>query len=112
MKLVQAKQKLEPVKEKKVEPIVSAPAAPKGNKVSNNYIQNLKKQFDEYEKKVQQAKNKIKELEAAFSLPENISNAPKISELTSFYDAEKKALVHLEKEMEAVMEELIELENK
>jgi ATP-binding cassette subfamily F protein 3 len=112
MKLVQAKQKLEPVKEKKVEPVISAPAAPKVNKVSNNYIQNLKKQFDEYEKKVQHAKSKIKELEAAFSLPENISNAPKISELTSFYDAEKKALVHLEKEMEAVMEELIDLESK
>jgi cell shape-determining protein MreC len=49
-------------------------------------------------------------LETGFTLPENISDSKKITELNAFYEAEKKALNHLEKEMEAVMEELIELE--
>ena len=78
--------------------------------VSNNYIQKLKKQFEEYEKKVAETKLKITEIENAFGLPENTGNAKKIEELNRFYDAEKKALIHLEKEMEAVLEELIELE--
>ena len=78
--------------------------------VSNNYIQKLKKQFEDYEKKVAETKLKITEIENAFGLPENTGNAKKIEELNRFYDAEKKALIHLEKEMEAVLEELIELE--
>ena len=80
-------------------------------KVSNNYINNLRNQFEEYEKKVNHTKNKLSELELAFTLPENSKDPKKMSELNSFYAAEKKALVHLEKEMEGVMEELIELEN-
>ena len=86
--------------------------APKQQKPSNNFIQGLQKQFDEYEKKVNQTKAKLKELELAFTLPENTSDAKKISELNTFYEAEKKALIHLEKEMEAVMEELIDVEGK
>ena len=105
--------KAEPKKDKKPEPIAApAPtAAPaKTAKVSNNYIQTLKKQLDEYEQKVNRTKLKLKELETGFTLPENISDSKKITELNAFYEAEKKALNHLEKEMEAVMEELIELE--
>jgi ATP-binding cassette, subfamily F, member 3 len=101
-------------KEIKLEPTAAAgnSNAPKQQKPSNNFIQGLQKQFDDYEKKVNQTKAKLKELELAFTLPENTSDAKKISELNTFYEAEKKALIHLEKEMEAVMEELIELEAK
>ncbi len=101
-------------KEIKLEPTAAAgnSNAPKQQKPSNNFIQGLQKQFDDYEKKVNQTKAKLKELELAFTLPENTSDAKKISELNTFYEAEKKALIHLEKEMEAVMEELIDLEGK
>lgn len=101
-------------KEIKPEPTAAAgnSNAPKQQKPSNNFIQGLQKQFDEYEKKVNQTKAKLKELELAFTLPENTSDAKKIAELNTFYEAEKKALIHLEKEMEAVMEELIDLEAK
>ncbi|OYU95263.1 MAG: ABC transporter ATP-binding protein [Bacteroidetes bacterium B1(2017)] len=111
-KLNQSK-KPEPKKEKKPDstPVASTNNnAPKQAKVSNNYIQNLRKQFDEYEQKVNQTKKKLVELELAFTLPENSNDSKKIAELTSFYEAEKKALIHLEKEMESVMEELIDLE--
>jgi ATP-binding cassette subfamily F protein 3 len=103
----------EPKKEKKIEtPVANLSSAPTGksNKVSNNYIQGLKKQFDDYEALVNKTKAKLKEIELSFTLPENTSDSKKIAELNSFYEAEKKALNHLEKEMEAVMEELIELE--
>ena len=112
MKLDAAKNP-EPKKEKKIEtPIANSNSAPvvKTNKVSNNYIQGLKKQFDDYEALVNKTKAKLKEIEMSFTLPENTSDSKKIAELNSFYEAEKKALNHLEKEMEAVMEELIELE--
>jgi len=101
-------------KEIKPEPTAAAANsnATKQQKPSNNFIQGLQKQFDEYEKKVNQTKAKLKELELAFTLPENTSDAKKIAELNTFYEAEKKALIHLEKEMEAVMEELIDLEAK
>jgi predicted nucleic acid-binding Zn-ribbon protein len=92
-------------------PAASNEPAPKTAKVSNNFIQGLKKQFDDYEALVNKTKAKLKEIEMAFTLPENTSNSAKIAELNSFYEAEKKALVHLEKEMEAVMEELIDLES-
>jgi ATP-binding cassette subfamily F protein 3 len=100
--------------DKKIAPSqeVSNQNAPKNQKHSNNFMQGLQKQFDDYENKVNQTKVKIKELELAFTLPENTSNAKKIAELNNFYEAEKKALRHLEKEMESVMEELIELEAK
>ncbi|MCF8428018.1 MAG: ATP-binding cassette domain-containing protein [Bacteroidia bacterium] len=101
-------------KEKKVAeptPVAKETPAPKQNKVSNNYLLNLKKSFDEYEQKVNKAKSKLKELEMAFTLPENTNDSKKIAELNNFYEAEKKALIHLEKEMESVMEELIELES-
>jgi ATP-binding cassette subfamily F protein 3 len=100
--------------DKKIAPSqeVSNQNAPKNQKHSNNFMQGLQKQFDDYENKVNQTKVKIKELELAFTLPENTSNAKKIAELNNFYEAEKKALRHLEKEMETVMEELIELEAK
>jgi ATP-binding cassette subfamily F protein 3 len=104
----------EPKKAKKVDatnPAASNEPAPKTAKVSNNFIQGLKKQFDDYEALVNKTKAKLKEIEMAFTLPENTSNSAKIAELNSFYEAEKKALVHLEKEMEAVMEELIDLES-
>ena len=104
----------EPKKVKKAEASTPTPSnepAPKTAKVSNNYIQGLKKQFDDYEALVNKTKAKLKELEMAFTLPENTSNSVKIAELNSFYEAEKKALLHLEKEMEAVMEELIDLES-
>ncbi len=78
-------------------------------KVSNNYIQNLRKQLDEYELKAKGIQSKIKELENAFTLPEN-SNDAKMRELNSFYEAEKKALQHIEKEMEVILEEIILLE--
>jgi ATP-binding cassette, subfamily F, member 3 len=78
-------------------------------KVSNNYIQNLRKQLDEYELKAKGIQAKIKELENAFTLPEN-SNDAKMRELNSFYEAEKKALQHIEKEMEVILEEIILLE--
>ncbi len=101
-------------KEIKPEPTAAAgnSNAPKQQKPSNNFIQGLQKQFDEYEKKVNQTKAKLRELELAFTLQENTSDAKKIAELNTFYEAEKKALIHLEKEMEAVMEELIDLEAK
>lgn len=79
-------------------------------KVSNNYIQNLRKQLDEYEAKAKAIQAKIKEIENAFSLPENSSDA-KMKDLNNFYEAEKKALKHLEKEMEVILEELIILED-
>jgi ATP-binding cassette subfamily F protein 3 len=79
-------------------------------KVSNNYIQNLRKQLDEYEAKAKSIQAKIKEIENAFSLPENSSDA-KMKDLNNFYEAEKKALKHLEKEMEVILEELIILED-
>ncbi len=106
---LQQTSKPEVKKQKNIEPIAE-PTPAKNAKVSNNYIQGLRKQFDEYETKVKNTKTKLAELEIAFTLPENINDAKKIAELTSFYEAEKKALVHLEKEMEGVMEELIELE--
>ncbi len=77
---------------------------------SHQYLTNLRKQFDDYEARADQAKSKIKELEQAFALPENSSDAKKLAELNSYYAAEKKALIHLEKEMEAVFDELLELE--
>ncbi len=79
-------------------------------KVSNNYIQNLRKQLDDYEAKAKTIQSKIKEIENAFSLPENSSDA-KMKDLNNFYEAEKKALKHLEKEMEVILEELIVLED-
>lgn len=79
-------------------------------KVSNNYIQNLRKQLDDYEAKAKTIQAKIKEIENAFSLPENSSDA-KMKDLNNFYEAEKKALKHLEKEMEVILEELIVLED-
>jgi ATP-binding cassette subfamily F protein 3 len=103
--------KPEPKKEKKPEPIGAVEtSSQKPAKVSNNYIQSLKKKFDDYEQQVNQIKGKLKELETAFTLPENSNDSKKIAELNSLYEAEKKALTHIEKEMEAVMEELIELE--
>lgn len=78
-------------------------------KQSNNYLQNLKKQIDTYEVKISHAKEKIKEIETAFSNPEN-SNDEKMKELNNFYEAEKKAVQFLEKEMEVLLEELILLE--
>ncbi len=79
-------------------------------KPSNNYINNLRKQFEDYEVQLNKINSKIKEIELAFTLPENISNPKQIAELNSFYEAEKKAMAHVEKEMEAVFEELLELE--
>ena len=66
--------------------------------------------MDDYEAKAKTIQAKIKEIENAFSLPENSSDA-KMKELNSFYEAEKKALKHLEKEMEVILEELIILED-
>jgi len=100
--------KAAPAPKKVVEEKVESAASTK--QVSNNYIQKLKKNFEEYEKKVVATKAKIQELEQDFSKPEISSDAKKVEELTRFYEAEKKALVHLEKEMEAILEELIELE--
>jgi ATP-binding cassette subfamily F protein 3 len=88
------------------EPKKQAEKAP----VSNNYIQKLKNQFEDYEKKVAATKLKLTEIENSFAKPENSGDVKKMEELNRFYDAEKKALLHLEKEMEAVLEELIELE--
>lgn len=78
--------------------------------VSNNYIQKLRKNFEEYESKVVETKKKIASLELDFSNPEYSTDSKKIEEITRFYEAEKKALLHFEKEMEAILEELIELE--
>ena len=70
----------------------------------------MKNQFEDYEKKVAATKLKLTEIENSFAKPENSGDVKKMEELNRFYDAEKKALLHLEKEMEAVLEELIELE--
>lgn len=100
--------KAAPAPKKVVEEKLESTASTK--QVSNNYIQKLKKNFEEYEKKVVATKAKIQELEQDFSKPAISSDAKKVEELTRFYEAKKKALVHLEKEMEAILEELIELE--
>jgi ATP-binding cassette subfamily F protein 3 len=78
-------------------------------KQSNNYLQNLKKQIDSYEVKIVHAKEKLKEIENAFANPDNNSD-DKMKELNNFYEAEKKAIQFLEKEMEVLLEELILLE--
>jgi ATP-binding cassette subfamily F protein 3 len=78
--------------------------------VSNNYIQKLKKQLADYEAQAAQTKGKITELELSFSDTNITNDAVKLADLNRFYEAEKKALHHLEKEMERVLEELIELE--
>ncbi|MBC7381465.1 MAG: ABC-F family ATP-binding cassette domain-containing protein [Bacteroidia bacterium] len=96
---------VEPAKNKQKPSSGNLPVA----KVSNAYITNLQKQFDEYESQANKVKGKMKEIEQAFTLPQNTSDAKKIAELNSFYEAEKKALTHLEKEMEAVFEELVEI---
>ncbi len=113
---VQSKQAV-PVKKAKPDYVEPNKAADKQknahapvSKASQHYLNNLRKQFDEYEALADKAKAKMKELETAFALPENASDAKKITELNSFYEAEKKALKHLEKEMESVFEELLELE--
>jgi transcription elongation GreA/GreB family factor len=66
--------------------------------------------LDDYESKAKTIQAKIKEIESAFSLPENSSDA-KMKDLNSFYEAEKKALTHIEKEMEVILEEIILLED-
>jgi ATP-binding cassette subfamily F protein 3 len=78
-------------------------------KQSNNYLQNLKKQIDSYEVKIVHAKEKLNEIENAFANPDNSSD-DKMKELNNFYEAEKKAIQFLEKEMEVLLEELILLE--
>ncbi len=105
------KKSLEPAKPKpSVQAVLAEPKEDKAKaKVSNNYIQNLRKQLDEYETKAKAIQAKIKEIENAFSLPENSSDA-KMKELNNFYEAEKKALLHIEKEMEVILEEIILLE--
>jgi ATP-binding cassette subfamily F protein 3 len=106
------KKSQEPAKPKaSVQAVMAEPKEDKAKaKVSNNYIQNLRKQLDDYEAKAKTIQAKIKEIENSFSLPENSSDA-KMKELNSFYEAEKKALKHLEKEMEVILEELIVLED-
>jgi ATP-binding cassette subfamily F protein 3 len=107
------KKSQEPAKPK-ASSIQAASTKPKEDKekpkVSNNYIQNLRKQLDDYESKAKTIQAKIKEIESAFSLPENSSDA-KMKDLNSFYEAEKKALTHIEKEMEVILEEIILLED-
>ncbi len=106
------KKSQEPAKPKaSVQAVMAEPKEDKAKaKVSNNYIQNLRKQLDDYEAKAKTIQAKIKEIENAFSLPENSSDA-KMKDLNNFYEAEKKALKHLEKEMEVILEELIVLED-
>ncbi len=106
------KKSQEPAKPKaSVQTVMAEPKEDKAKaKVSNNYIQNLRKQLDDYEAKAKTIQAKIKEIENAFSLPENSSDA-KMKDLNNFYEAEKKALKHLEKEMEVILEELIVLED-
>ncbi len=96
-----------PVKKADVKPVST-----EENKlaVSNNYIQKLKKQLADYENQATQTKSKIADLELSFSDVNLTNDATKLADLNRFYDAEKKALHHLEKEMERVLEELIELE--
>jgi len=78
--------------------------------VSNNYILKLQKQLADYEAQATQTKAKLAELELSFSEPHITSDPTKLTDLNRFYEAEKKALQHIEKEMERVLEELIELE--
>jgi len=78
--------------------------------VSNNYIQKLQKQLADYEVQATQTKAKLAELELSFSDTNITNDAAKLNDLNRFYEAEKKALQHIEKEMERVLEELIELE--
>ncbi len=78
--------------------------------VSNNYILKLQKQLADYEAQATQTKAKLAELELSFSDTNITNDAVKLADLNRFYEAEKKALHHLEKEMERVLEELIELE--
>jgi len=81
------------------------------NKPSNNFVQNLNKRFNEYEKKIADLKVELKKIELDFLKPEITSDNFKIMELHKLYEAEKSALVHLEKEHLAVVEELINLED-
>jgi ATP-binding cassette subfamily F protein 3 len=78
--------------------------------VSNNYILKLQKQLADYEAQATQTKAKLAELELSFSDTNITNDAVKLADLNRFYEAEKKALQHIEKEMERVLEELIELE--
>jgi flagellar basal body rod protein FlgG len=66
--------------------------------------------LSDYEGQAAQTKGKITELELSFSDTNITNDAVKLADLNRFYEAEKKALHHLEKEMERVLEELIELE--
>jgi len=79
-------------------------------KVSNNYITQLRKKFADYEQQIEQTKQKLKNIELDFTKDEFTADTKKINELQLFYEAEKHALHHLEKEYEAVFTELMELE--
>ncbi|MFN4082242.1 MAG: ABC-F family ATP-binding cassette domain-containing protein [Bacteroidia bacterium] len=83
----------------------------KDKKTNNNYIQQLRKKFEDFEQKIEYTKSKINEIENAFTLPENINDSAKLKDLKNEYDAEKKALVFMEKEYEALFIELMELES-
>lgn len=96
-----------PAKKTEIKPVATEENKPT---VSNNYIQKLKKQLADYENQVMQTKSKIADLELSFSDVNLTSDANKLADLNRFYEAEKKALHHLEKEMDRVLEELIELE--
>jgi ATP-binding cassette subfamily F protein 3 len=79
-------------------------------KVSNNYINQLRKRFEQFEKQIEEIKQKLKGLELEFAKDEVFTNASKLHELQTHYEAEKKALSFVEQAYEAVFNELVELD--
>lgn len=103
-KLAAAQNNAKPAAKTKAEP------KPVTEKTNTNYLNQLRKSFEGYEVKVKETRERLVSIETSFTDPSVVSDAIKMKELTTFYEAEKKALAHLEKEMEGVLAELIELE--
>ncbi len=69
----------------------------------------MRKKFEQFEKQIEEVKLKLKSLELEFAKDEVVTNAAKLHELQTYYEAEKKALSFVEQEYEAVFNELAEL---
>lgn len=109
-----SKQEKQPTVQQVKKQVAAAEKVEKNNadndkKASNNYINQLRKKFEQFEKQIEEVKLKLKSLELEFAKDEVVTNAAKLHELQTYYEAEKKALSFVEQEYEAVFNELAEL---
>ncbi len=81
----------------------------KDKKVSNNYIANLNKKFEDIEAEIAALKNQISANESDFGNPHITADTKKLETLRSIYDHNKLTLTQLEKEYETIFEELTRL---